>query len=351
VFEGQQVKTIQDSPSLTIVDLLTAIEQSASGVVCVLDGQDKLVGISTDGDVRRALLNGSSINDLAEEAINRKPKSCLSSAPPEARRAIFDKFNIRHLPLVSEDGRIIDVLVRDLALHESIPVVIMAGGLGTRIRPLTDHCPKPMLPLGDRPLLEHIIAHLKRDGFRRIYISLGYLPDVITNHFGDGSQFGVSISYLREDQPLGTGGALSLLTQRDFESVLVLNGDVVTDFDFGRMATFHEAEEAAATVCVTDLEVPIRFGVVEARGLQVEGIIEKPTYRHFINVGCYMLSRDALPSVDLVGRLDLPDHINTLVGAKKRVRIFPSTNHWIDIGTHEDYNKLNNRYKKTLELF
>jgi NDP-sugar pyrophosphorylase family protein len=223
---------------------------------------------------------------------------------------------------------------------KDVPVeaVVMAGGYGTRLRPLTDDVPKPMLPVGERPLLEHTLAQLKAAGIESVSVTTHYKREVITDHFGDGSGFGVSIKYVHEDAPLGTAGALALL-EHPHGPLLVINGDILTRIDFGAMLSFHQEHVAAMTVGVRQFEITIPFGVVESNGVDITGIVEKPSIRHFVSAGVYLLNPEVIEMVPHGEPYDMPDLVNKVTSLGKRVVGFPIREYWLDIGRLEDYRQ------------
>jgi NDP-sugar pyrophosphorylase family protein len=236
---------------------------------------------------------------------------------------------------------VVDVaLLNDLVKEEELPLraVVMAGGYGTRLRPITEELPKPMLPIGDRPLLELTLQQLRDAGIKRVNLATHYKRDIIANHFGDGHNFGVKIRYVEEDQPLGTAGALGLIETSE-DPLLVINGDVVTRVDFHAMLDFHRHHRADMTVAVRQHEVQLPHGVVETDGLAITGISEKPILRHFMNAGIYLLNPEMCRFVPSGRRYDMTDLISRLIAEGCRVVSFPIREYWLDIGQVEDYQK------------
>jgi NDP-sugar pyrophosphorylase family protein len=255
--------------------------------------------------------------------------------------SMMNEYTLRHIPVVDESGRVVDVvLLDDLVREEELPLraVIMAGGYGTRLRPITEGLPKPMLPIGDRPLLELTLQQLRDAGIKRVNLATHYKRDIIANHFGDGHSFGVKIRYVEEDQPLGTAGALGLIETSE-DPLLVINGDVVTRVDFHAMLDFHRHHRADMTVAVRQHEVQLPHGVVETDGLAITGISEKPILRHFMNAGIYLLNPEMCRFVPSGRRYDMTDLISRLIAEGCRVVSFPIREYWLDIGQVEDYQK------------
>ena len=314
----------------------------------VVDEQSHLLDILTDGDVRRALLAGEDLN--APVTVLRDQKTNLGQPPPVTAPVgtghssllhLMQERSVRQIPLLDRDQRVIElVTLTELFPNEDLPLraVVMAGGYGTRLRPLTEELPKPMLPLGDRPLLERILDQLRRTGMRRVYLATHYKEDIIENHFGDGSAFGLEIRYLEEQNPQGTAGALSLMEPSD-EPLLVINGDILTQLDFRAMLNFHKDHKAAMTIAVKDHQVQLPYGVVDIDGVVVTGISEKPALRHFINAGIYLLNPEACQYIPSAQHYNMTDLIAQLLTEKRKVVSFPIHEYWLDIGQPEDYQK------------
>jgi len=241
--------------------------------------------------------------------------------------------------LVDSDGCVVGlVTTRDLLPSDdlSLAAVVMAGGHGMRLRPLTDDLPKPMLPVAGRPLMEHIVSQLERAGIRRVSITTHYHAEKIVEHFGDGHAFGVDLTYVNEDRPLGTAGALALV-DRPAETLLVINGDIVTQVDFHAMYAYHREHEADLTVAVRAYQVQVPYGVIETEGVHVSSIKEKPHLNFFVNAGIYLLEPSALAHIPSGRRFDMPDLIDALLGCGKPVVSFPIREYWLDIGEHDSY--------------
>jgi len=324
------------------------INRSRRGLAAlVVDKGGKLLDVVTDGDIRRAILEGLSLDTPVSALKMRKDSSgfpepvvaTVGLAKAEVLRLMRER-SVQLLPLVDERGCVVDIVkLADLVpepLSLNVQAVVMAGGLGARLRPLTADTPKPMLPVGNKPLLELTIANLRAAGINRVSVTTHFLPEKIRDHFGDGSDFGVQISYINEDTPLGTAGALSMIEKID-EPLLVINGDILTKVDFGAMLAFHREHHAALTVAVRQYDLQVPFGVMECSGALVTGVREKPTYNFFVNAGIYLLEPEACRMIPQGNRFDMPDLISDLIKAKRKVVSFPVTEYWIDIGQHLDY--------------
>lgn len=217
----------------------------------------------------------------------------------------------------------------------------MAGGFGSRLRPLTDNCPKPMLKVGDKPILETVIRSFIKAGFSDFYISTHYMPEQIKNHFGDGGDLGVNISYVYEETPLGTGGALGLLpdSMRQDLPLIMINGDVLTKVDFERLLSFHVENDADATMCVREYDYQIPYGVINGEGNQITSMVEKPIQRFFVNAGIYVVSPRVIQSVEKNQKIDMPTLLEQHMEERQKVLMFPVHEYWLDIGRMDDFNK------------
>lgn len=221
------------------------------------------------------------------------------------------------------------------------PIFIMAGGFGTRLRPLTDNCPKPMLKVGDKPILETVIKSFVRAGFSNFYISTHFLPEVIQNHFGDGKAFNANITYIHEEIPLGTGGALGLLPENLSESLplIMINGDVLTNIDFQRLLAFHNSNNADATICVREYDYQIPYGVITGEGNKITSMVEKPVHHFFVNAGIYVVSPSIFKSVPKNHRIDMPTLLEQHMKNNRDILMFPVHEYWLDIGRMDDFKR------------
>ena len=318
------------------------------GIVLVVDDERRLVGTVTDGDVRRAILAKIDLEQRVTVLLGRKadtfyakPITARVGQDRNAYLALLQQHGIVHLPILDDDDRIAGLVMLDeFVPNRALPLqaVIMAGGVGRRLRPLTEEFPKPMLPVGDRPLLELTIEQLRRARIQRVYLTTHYKAAMIAQHFGDGRDFGVDIQYVEEDQPLGTAGALSLLDVSD-EPLLIMNGDVLTGIDFQAMLDFHGEYKADMTVAVRQHETFLPHGVVETDGIAITGISEKPVIRHFMNAGIYILNPGMCRFVPIGRPYDMTELISRLIAEGCRVVCFPIREYWLDIGQSTDYEQ------------
>jgi dTDP-glucose pyrophosphorylase len=321
---------------------MAVLDQSALQIVLVVDPTEKLVGTVTDGDIRRGLLRDLSQNASVEEVMNRTPLTAPQGLSRQELIETLRRHDLRHVPIVDRAGRVVG-LEADSELYEGVEkdnwVVLMAGGLGQRLRPLTDDVPKPLLAVGDRPLLEIIIDRFIVQGFRRFFISVNYRAEMVMSHFGDGARLGCEIRYLEELEPLGTAGAIGLLPEMPKDPFVVMNGDLLTTVDFDRLVSFHADHAGDLTLCVRRYSHQIPYGVAEIRDSQVVNIVEKPSHDCYISGGIYVLSPTVLPRLKPTRRIDMPDLMRDLIASGRRVAAFPVTEYWIDIGRIEDLER------------
>jgi dTDP-glucose pyrophosphorylase/predicted transcriptional regulator len=327
--------------SATIQQAIFSLERSSMQIVLVVTEGNKLVGTVTDGDVRRAFLKGFGMESSIENALNRNPLV----VPPEIGRELILQLmhanRIHQLPVVDADGVVLGLHVWDsILVSDSLEniMVIMAGGKGTRLHPLTESCPKPMLEVGGKPMLEHIIERAKSDGFQNFVISVHYLGEMIEKYFGDGNKIGVNIEYLREDSPLGTAGSLSMLKSQPQKPFIVTNGDVLAGIHYKEMLDFHLLHNATATMAVRQHEMQNQFGVVNTRGIEIEGFEEKPIYRSHINAGIYALNPEALTLLEERQHCNMPSLFERIKMSGGRAIVYPIHEPWLDVGRHSDFD-------------
>lgn len=326
----------------TVLKALELLDLYALRIVLVVEDNNQLIGSITDGDIRRGLLKGQDLHATVETIMHINPYSIEEGSL--TNRQIFEIMREKSylaLPIIKNKQLVNIVTLDDLIRIErkDNPVFIMAGGFGTRLRPLTDKCPKPMLPVGGKPLLETIISSFKNQGFHKFYISTHYLPEIISEHFGRGEKLGVQISYVHESDPLGTGGALSLLPKDEITlPFIVINGDVLTNMDFGKLLDFHAKNDACATMCVREFQYQIPYGVVNSENNMIQSMTEKPNYFFDINTGIYVISPEVLAQVD-AQFIGMPTILEQQIAKNKKIASYPLHEYWLDIGQMEDYNR------------
>lgn len=323
----------------TIQDAIVSLDRSSLQIVVVVGANDKLIGTVTDGDIRRGLLRGLDLASPVSAIVQRKPFVVPPAIDADSVLDLMQANKIHQLPVVDSDRKVVGLHLWDeLQAPAARPnlMVIMAGGKGTRLRPHTENCPKPLLPVGGKPMLEHIIERAHDEGFERFVIAVHYLGHMIEEHFGDGARWGVRIDYSREQQPLGTGGALSLISPRPEEAFIVTNGDVLTDVRYGELLDFHRRHDAAATMAVRSHEWQHPFGVVHTKGVEITGFEEKPVFRSHVNAGIYVLEPKALDMLETGGHCDMPQLFERLQAASRRTIVYPMHEPWLDVGRPDD---------------
>lgn len=341
-----------------LLDAIRAIESSYRRIAVVVDEDQNLLGTLTDGDVRRCLLTGGTLETPVSEAMNHSPLVAGETASSSCLMDLMRKRNIMAVPITDKKGRFLRLVhLVDLECPKKLLsisyqfefAVIMAGGEGKRLRHVTGPIPKPMVDIGGSPLLERQIVRLAKAGVKRVYISVNYLSHIIESHFGDGSNFGIEILYLREQTKLGTAGALALLPERPSRAIVVMNGDVLTTSDFGSLYAYHQAQAAKLTIAAVDYRVNIPYGVINTTGTLVKGLTEKPSQRFLCNAGIYAVSPQALDLLQEVGPLNMTDFIELCLKQEMAVAAFPVHEYWSDIGTPDDLEKTRNFFLKGIK--
>jgi len=330
-------------PQQPMTEVLAVLNHTGGiGIALVVNEKSELLGTVTDGDVRRALLDGKSMDEPAQAIMNAQPITAAIGASQEELLALLRTHRKRQIPLIA-NGQVVDIMWTEQLLEAeqpvclSTPTVIMCGGTGTRLRPLTDDTPKPLLPVGGKPILERLIEGLSRQGITEIYLAVNYQAAKIEEHCGDGQKWGVHIQYTRESQSLGTVGALGLLAGQLTEPALVLNGDLLTEVRYTRLLEFHVERGFDLSLGMTPYQIQVPYGVVTVQGEQVSQLEEKPTYSFFTNAGIYVLNPDVISLIPHNQYYDMTQLINQLLGQKGRVGAFPIHEYWLDIGNPSDY--------------
>jgi dTDP-glucose pyrophosphorylase len=334
-------------PNVSIREVIEAMNRGAVGIVLLVDEDRHLKGTITDGDVRRGILHGVSLDapvttllEYRPEEYRRPTAASVQTGRSELLHLMQSKV-VRQVPLLDADGRVVDLaLLSELMVQPDpqLSAVIMAGGYGTRLKPLTEDVPKPMLPVGKRPLMERTIEQLQTAGFCRVNVTTHHKAEIIAEHFGDGCRFGVQINYVNEERPLGTAGALGLMEAPE-GPLLVINGDILTDLNFRTMLDFHREHNADMTVAVRKYEFQVPYGVVETEGADVSRLVEKPSFEFFVNAGIYLLEPIAYGYIPKDRRFDMTDLIKCLLTDRRSVISFPVREYWLDIGHQGDYEK------------
>lgn len=331
------------SPRTLLKDAISTMDRSALRIAMVVDEENRLLGTLTDGDVRRALLRHLSLDVPVEQVMCTTPKVALRDWSRDRVLAVMESAELLQLPVVDDEGLVVGLeTLHGLLDKRSLnnPVFLMAGGFGTRLHPLTHDCPKPLLKIGDKPILELILEGFIKAGFHRFYISTHYLPEMVREHFGDGSRWGVTINYTHEETPLGTGGALGLLPRDEIDvPMLMMNGDLLTTLNYRELLEFHMRNPSMATMCVREFEYQVPYGVIESEGHLVRSMVEKPVHKFFVNAGIYVLSPQLVNSVPPGKRIDMPTLLEQAIETGNNVTIFPVKEYWLDIGRMEDFKR------------
>ena len=328
----------------TIESAIKVLNEIGLRIVLIADSDRRLVGTVSDGDIRRGLLKNLTLQSSIANIINPKSISVSESESPSKVLELMKLHRIQEIPIINSDKEIVGLhLWNNLNVdsHRENLFVIMAGGKGTRMHPKTIDCPKPMLEVRGKPILLRIIEAAKKQGFIKFCISIHYLGEVIEEFFGDGSDFGVEIHYLKEEAPLGTAGALGLLTPQPADAIVVTNGDLITNINYAEMIEFHNSNNADATMAVREFEIQNQFGVVAINGLQIVGYEEKPIYRSYINAGVYIINPEVLTLIKPNMRYDMPYIFEKLRIIDKKVVAYPIHESWVDVGSPEDFTSAN----------
>ncbi len=334
-------------PTSTIKEALRAINSGAMQIALVLDEDEKLLGTLTDGDIRRALLDDFQLNDVIKSIINKNPTVCKLEDTKEKILDIAVLKKIYQIPIIDNDGKLVGVEEVDELLKQKVKtnkVVLMVGGLGTRLRPLTENTPKPMLKVGNKPILETIILSFKKYGFVNIVLCVSYKSEIIEEYFKDGSEFGVNIEYVHENKRMGTAGALSLVREKLSESFFVMNGDLLTNINFERMMGYHMSNLSFATMGVREYDFQVPYGVVNVKGKDILSIEEKPMHKFFVSGGVYVLNEKVLDLIPDDAFYDMPTLFEKVISEKLKSISFPIREYWLDIGRVEEYEKANSEY-------
>lgn len=329
---------MQDSFTLSkcakLSDIIAAIEAGGKQIAIVLSESGKLLGVVTDGDIRRALLAGATMDDSVSIFLRREFLSVTDDISSSDMLNIMKSERVHQLPVLNADGTLVRLEYLDELLQkiqQNVDVVVMAGGRGTRLLPLTADCPKPMLKIGGRPILEMIVRELVGQGMLNITISVNYLRERIVEHFGDGVKFGANIDYLEEQEPMGTAGALADFVPTT-DNVLVMNGDVLSTVDYTGLIDFHRASGAVCTMCVRKYETQVPYGVVQIENDQIVGLTEKPVLEQYVNAGIYVLDAQLLDSFKPKGRKDMTELVLDFLSSGFKVSGFPLHEDWLDVG-------------------
>jgi dTDP-glucose pyrophosphorylase len=343
----KNIENIKLNQNATIHEALQVINQGAMQIALVIDENNKLIGTISDGDIRRALLKRIDLDSSVETIIYKTPTIAkISDTKEEILKLALSK-KLHQIPIVDDNGKIVGIQeIEELIKpkEKTNKVILMVGGLGTRLRPLTENTPKPMLKVGNKPILQTIVEKFSEYGYTNIVMCVNYKSHIIQDFFGDGSEFGVNIEYIFEEQRMGTAGALSLLKEKPTEPFFVMNGDLLTNVNFEYLHDFHISNNAMGTMCVREYDFQVPYGVVNINGSKILSIEEKPVQKFFVSAGIYMLSPDVLKYIPKNEFYDMPTLFEKLISEKQNAISFPLREYWLDIGRMEEYKKANDEY-------
>lgn len=334
-------------PATSIHETMRIIEEGALQIALVVDEQRQLQGVVTDGDIRRGILNGIPLNEPVTLVMNANPVTASLQDGRENILAAMKMKAVHHIPVVNEERVVISVAtMEDLIRSQEKEnwVVLMAGGLGQRLRPLTVECPKPLLKVGSKPVMESIIESLVEYGYRKFYMAVNYKAEMIQDHFGDGSHLGLEIRYINEKQRMGTAGALGLLTDRPDKPFIVMNGDLLTKVNFDNLIDFHIEQNAMATMCIREYDFQVPYGVVQVEGERLVSLEEKPVHRFNVSAGIYVFDPEVLDLVNSKTCYDMPELFKKILKLQWNTTVFPIRDYWVDIGHVADLERANGEY-------
>jgi dTDP-glucose pyrophosphorylase len=328
----------------SILEVINNIDNSQYQICFIVDNEECLIGSITDGDIRRGLIEGISIDSEASKIMNSNPISIHKNKSERQAKTIMSSENIKQLAVIDENNILVGLHLMDQILNlapKDNVILIMAGGFGKRMLPLTEHLPKPMLKVGEKPILEHIILNAKAQGFKNFLISLHYLGDLITDYFGDGSDLEISIEYIHEKNPLGTAGSLSLIDPVPELPFIVTNGDIIADISYANLLHFHESNQSEATMAIKKYELQNPYGVVNTKGIQIISFEEKPVQTSYVNAGIYALNPSALKYLQKNTPCDMPNFFEILKNNQYLTSAYPIHETWRDVGRPVDLSEIN----------
>jgi len=325
-------------PDDSIIKVIEVIDAGAIQIALVVDHTGRLVGTVTDGDIRRSILAGIPLTSPVAPIMSCTPIVAKIYDSRETIASLMLSKKLSHIPIVDDELRLIslDTLHDVYARNQDNVVVLMAGGLGSRLRPITNTCPKPLINIGSKPILETILENFILYGFHRFYISVNYKAEMFYDYFGDGSKWGVEINYINESKQMGTAGALAMLPEGIDKPIIVMNGDILTKINFKHLLDFHNAGKADATMCVREYSFQVPYGVVKLNHDELLGIEEKPEHHFFVNGGIYVLEPDVLKLIPKDEFFDMPQLFHKLIGPGSKASVFPIREYWLDIGKNDD---------------
>lgn len=344
------MKNIEDiivSEETPIIDVLKIIDESSKQLALVVDGSKKLLGTVSDGDIRRALLKNISLTETIKNIYFKSPTVANINDSKDEIINVCSSKKIHQIPIIDNNGNLVGLEVLDELITvktKKNKVVLMVGGLGSRLRPLTENTPKPMLNVGGKPILQTIVEKFVSYGFVDIVMCVGYKSNIIQDFFSDGSRFGANIEYILEEKRMGTAGALSLLNIRLEEPFFVMNGDLLTNVNFEHLLEYHLSNDSVATMCVREYDFQVPYGVVNVEHGKILSIEEKPVQKFFVSAGIYMLDPKCIEMIPVNEFYDMPTLFEKLIEVNENTISFPLREYWLDIGRIDEYEKANLEY-------
>lgn len=347
--EKQQMdnwKKIAVTTDNTLLEVMKVIDQGVKQIALVIEDDCHLVGTVTDGDIRRALLKGITLDSPVSQCMNRNSSSGLINENPATWQRIMQKRSLRNLPILDDKGCVVKLIQFEIPQEpvQENQIILMAGGLGSRLHPLTEHQPKPLLKIGNKPILETIIRNFTEQGFYQFTLCINYQGEKIKDYFQDGRQLNTQIEYIEEQKRLGTAGALSLLEHKPKQAFVVMNSDILTKVDLVRLLEFHHQQNNILTLCTREYQYQVPYGVIEHTNHKITSIKEKPKQFYNINAGIYILTPEVLDSIPDNEYFDMTQLIDKLIADKQQVGSFPLTDYWLDIGRMDDFNQAHDEY-------
>ncbi|WP_418186789.1 nucleotidyltransferase family protein [Aliarcobacter lanthieri] len=349
----KNIENIKLRENSTIKEALEIIDKGSMQIALVVDENDKLLGTLTDGDIRRGLLKDYGLDNSIEDIIFKTPTIARISDTKEDILKLALSKKLHQIPIIDENNRVVGIQEIDELIkpkNKTNKVILMVGGLGTRLRPLTETTPKPMLKVGNKPILQTIVEKFTEYGYTNIIMCVNYKSHIIQDYFGDGRKFGVNIEYVFEEQRMGTAGALSLLKEKPTEPFFVMNGDLLTNINFEHLHNYHVATNSIGTMCVREYDFQVPYGVVNIKDSKIVSIEEKPIHKFFVSAGIYMLSEKILDYIPQGEFYDMPTLFEKLINLNKNTVSFPLREYWLDIGRIEEYERANKEYSEVFEL-
>lgn len=336
-------------PETPIIEAMRLMDETALQIIMVVNEERQLLGTVTDGDIRRAILKGTELTEPIEKVMNKRPTAFKANESRQDMLTAMRLLDFSRVPIVDDQYRVVGLQILDKLLRPASkdnPVVLMAGGLGSRLSALTQNCPKPLLPIGNQPVLQTILENFISYGFHKFYISVNYKAEMIKDYFGNGSRWDVTIEYIHEDKRMGTAGALSLLPERPQQPFFVMNGDILTKVNFLQLLDFHAEHRAAATMCAYRYELQIPYGVLKVNRYRLQEITEKPTQSFFVNAGIYVLEPQTLDHIPADTFFDMPSLFDKIIASGQESAVFPIREYWLDIGKMSDFELAQSEYTK-----